>query len=354
MIRLQPDESYASLLSTHQITQAYTQPFIGYTPNNRPPVGLDDYLKLYYMITENKTFRIISKQPTNECLVPYVYLTPKGVSLIKIIQDIPNNPFLTGKFADVIILPEIKLMVELLDKHRLINFPFGMYQQFEAVVDGFCQDLKVKSKTRDFVSLSKHWHTSFSISKNAYNRFEEAVLYKNPMFQVHSLLISSEFINVDDFSINPKTFSSVTVKDMLQNISRKIIEAAWKNNLENHTLGILSKQETSIRGFKSIRLIFFVKREDTDFIPFSESQLYQDVEPFVFTEGNTSVSWGNIACMNSGIEPLVYGIESNFYDTNQNYIGMRLTTLKYSLIGPEYWARFKYSDVTFRVEKTSY
>ena len=56
MIRLQPDESYASLLSTHHITQAYIQPFIGYIPNNRPPVGLDDYLKLYLMITENKTF----------------------------------------------------------------------------------------------------------------------------------------------------------------------------------------------------------------------------------------------------------------------------------------------------------
>ena len=41
MIRLQPDESYASLLSTHHITQAYIQPFIGYIPNNRPPVGLD-------------------------------------------------------------------------------------------------------------------------------------------------------------------------------------------------------------------------------------------------------------------------------------------------------------------------
>ena len=58
--------------------------------------------------------------------------------------------------------------------------------------------------------------------------------------------------------------------------------------------------------------------------------------------------------MNSGVEPLVYGIESNFYDTNQNYIGMRLTTLKYSLIGPEYWVRFKYTNTTFKVEKSSY
>ena len=57
--------------------------------------------------------------------------------------------------------------------------------------------------------------------------------------------------------------------------------------------------------------------------------------------------------MNSGVEPLVYGIESNFYDTNQNYIGMRLTTLKYSLIGPEYWVRFKYTNTTFKVEKSS-
>ena len=82
MIRLQPDESYASLLSTHHITQAYIQPFIGYIPNNRPPVGLDDYLKLYLMITENKTFKIISKQPTYDYLVPHVYLTPKGVNLL--------------------------------------------------------------------------------------------------------------------------------------------------------------------------------------------------------------------------------------------------------------------------------
>jgi hypothetical protein len=110
--------------------------------NNRPPVGLDDYLKLYLMITENKTFKIISKQPTYDYLVPHVYLTPKNVNLLKIIQDIPINPFLTGKFSDVIIRPEIKLMVDLLYKHRLIDFPLGLYQQFEAVVDGFCQDLK--------------------------------------------------------------------------------------------------------------------------------------------------------------------------------------------------------------------
>lgn len=93
MIRLQPFELYSSLLSTQLITQAYYQPFIGCAPNNPPPVGLDEYLKLYSEITENKTFRVISKQPTNECLVPHVYLTPKGVRLIKIIQDIPNNPF---------------------------------------------------------------------------------------------------------------------------------------------------------------------------------------------------------------------------------------------------------------------
>jgi hypothetical protein len=354
MIKLQPDESYVSLLSTHQITQVYNQPFINYIPNNRPPVGLDDYLKLYLMITKNKTFKIISKQPTYDCLVPHVYLTPKGVNLLKIIQDIPINPFLTGKFSDVIIRPEIKLMVDLLYKHALINFPLGMYQQFEAIVDGFCQDLKVRSKTRDFMSFKNQWDTSFSNSKTVYKRFEEAVLYNNPMFQVHSLLISAGFMNVDDFSMNPKTFSPLTVEDMLQGMSGKIIEAVWENNIENHTIGILSKQETTIRGFKSIRLIFFVTREDTDFSSFAESQLYTDVEPFVFQEGKNSVEWSNIACMNSGVEPLVYGIESNFYDTNQNYIGMRLTTLKYSLIGPEYWVRFKYTNTTFKVEKSLY
>ena len=136
--------------------------------------------------------------------------------------------------------------------------------------------------------------------------------------------------------------------------SSKIIEAVWANNAENHTLGILSKQETTIRGFRSIRLIFFVAREDTDFTPFAESQLYTDVEPFVFREGKTSIGWSDITCMNSGVEPLVYGIESNFYDTNQNYIGMRLTTLKYSLIGPEYWVRFKYTNTTLKIEKSSY
>jgi hypothetical protein len=161
-------------------------------------------------------------------------------------------------------------------------------------------------------------------------------------------------MNVDDFSMDQKTFSPVTVEDMLRATSSKIIEAVWANNAENHTLGILSKQETTIRGFKSIRLIFFVAREDTDFTPFAESQLYTDVEPFVFREGKTSVAWSDIACMNSGVEPLVYGIESNFYDTNQNYIGMRLTTLKYSLIGPEYWVRFKYTNTTLKIEKSSY
>lgn len=88
--------------------------------------------------------------------------------------------------------------------------------------------------------------------------------------------------------------------------------------------------------------------------PFAESQLYTDVEPFEFREGKTSVAWSDIACMNSRVESLVYGIESNFYDTNQNYIGMRLTTLKYSLIGPEYWVRFKHTNTTFKVEKSSY
>jgi hypothetical protein len=354
MIKLQPDESYASLLSTHHITQAYIQPFIGYIPNNRPPVGLDDYLKLYCMIAENKTFKIISKQPTYDCLVPHVYLTPKGVNLLKIILDIPMNPFLTGKFSDVIIKPEIKLMVDLLYKHRLIDFPLGLYQQFEAVVDGFCQDLKVKSKTRDFVSLKNQWDTSFINSRKAYNRFEEAALHNNSMFQVQSLIISAEFLSVDDFSMNPRTFAPVTVDAILQKTSSKIIEAVWANNTENQTVGILSKQETTIRGFKSIRLIFFVAREDTDFTPYSESQLYNDVNPFVFQEGKNLVEWSDIACMNSGVEPLIYGLESNFYDTNQNYIGMRLTTLKYSLIGPEYWVMFKYTNTTFKVEKSSY
>ncbi|MGD9698420.1 hypothetical protein [Acinetobacter sp.] len=354
MIKLQPDESYASLLSTHHITQAYIQPFISYMPNNRHPVGLDDYQKLYCMIAENKTFKIISKQPTYDCLVPHVYLTPKGVNLLKIIQDIPINPFLTGQFPDVIIRPEIKLMVDLLHKHELINFPLGLYQQFEAVVDGFCQDLKVRSKTRDFMSLKNQWESSFSNSRKAYNCFEESILCHNPMFQVHSLLISAQFMNVQDFEIVPKTFMPITVEKMLEQFAKKIIKSVWDNSLENQTIGILSKQETSIRGFKSIRLIFFIKREETDHKVFNQTQLYSDVEPHVFIDGRVNIAWSDIACMNSGVEPLIYGIESNFYDTSQNYIGMRLTTLKYSLIGPEYWVRFKYTNTTFKVEKSSY
>ena len=84
---------------------------------------------------------------------------------------------------------------------------------------------------------------------------------------------------------------------MLRATSGKIIEAVWAKNAKNHTLGILSKQETTIRGFRSIRLIFFLAREDTDFTPFAESQLYTDVEPFVFREGKTSIGWSDMVIL---------------------------------------------------------
>jgi hypothetical protein len=119
-------------------------------------------------------------------------------------------------------------------------------------------------------------------------------------------------------------------------------------------LGILSKREIDIFGTETLRLIFFVEKESSDWQDFKESSLYTDLEPYFIDNAVDRVALGTIASMNAGVLPLYQSQEQNYYDLNQLYVGERLRVLKAQLIGSDFWARIDNHDPTVSIERKLY
>lgn len=116
----------------------------------------------------------------------------------------------------------------------------------------------------------------------------------------------------------------------------------------------MSKRETDINGTQTLRLVFFVGKEFSDWYQFDQSEFYTELSPFLIEQGANRIAFCEIPSMNSGLQPLFQGQELNYYDFDQQFTGERLKILRAQLVGSDFWLRINGQNPTVKVERKLY
>jgi len=178
----------------------------------------------------------------------------------------------------------------------------------------------------------------------------ENVYNKAPIFEVHSLVILRKAVNDQNKAAQYNGFVELNVDDVLSERANEIIKLVMRNSKRNDVIGVLSKREFDIHLNHINRLIFFVKKDSSDWIKFSETQLYKDLEPHFIDTPADHIALGCFPSMNAGIAPLFQQQETNFYNINQLHVGHRLAALKSHLVGSDFWLRY-HDQLTMKIER---
>lgn len=334
----------------NHITHAY--PYrAAYTPVL--PLPLFKYSELIQSIKNKKGFRMFTHNPTvfPHPNIPNLYFTNLGSLVFQIVLDNTQNPYTTGRFQNALIHPEIYLLSQLMLRHDIVNIPLMEYQRIEHVCETCFADFKVHTSTRAFMAQTKAWDTKYRYCNNSYDQFLKFICAETNKFEVHSLLVQrkrrNNLVNIS----NTNDFLDMSAYDIVREKSNEIIQAVWRMRQQNGVLGILSREEMNIEQTYTIRLVFFVRKEYSDLVPFVETPLYKVLAPYLIDHNLDCISLGTVQTMNSGIAPHFQQQEHNYYDLNQIHLGNRLNVLKAQLIVPDYWFRIKDDACSLIVER---
>ncbi|ENU21739.1 hypothetical protein F993_03661 [Acinetobacter proteolyticus] len=334
----------------NHITYAY--PFrAAYTPVL--PLPLFKYCELIQSIKNKKGFRMFTHNPTAfpHPNIPNLYFTNLGSQVFQIVLDNTQNPYTTGKFKNTLIHPEIYLLSQLMLRHGIIHIPLMEYQRIEHVCEICFADFKVHTSTRAFMTQINSWNTKLRYCNNSYDRFIKFICAETNKFEVHSLLVQRKLRNSLVSVSDTTEFLDKSAYEIVREKSNEIIQAVWRMRQQNGVLGILSREEMDIEQTSSIRLIFFVRKDFSDLIPFSETSLSDVLTPYLIDHNLDCISLGTVQTMNSGIAPHFQGQEQNYYDLTQIHAGTRLNILKAQLIVPDYWFRIRDDSCSLIVER---
>lgn len=330
-----------------------THAYLFQTHTQLTPIPLYAYGELIQRISLKKSFRMFTHNPTAfpHPNIPNLYFTNLGHQVFQIMADNTQNPYTTGKFQNALVHPEIHLLSQLLLRHGINHIPLIKYQQMEHVFETCVADFKVHTQTRAFMTQAKAWETKYRYSNKSYDRFLEFICAETNKFEVHSLLVQRKRPNGLDPAFGELGFLTMSAYEIVREKSNDIIQTVWRNRNENDVLGILSRKEMDIEQTCSIRLIFFVRKDFSDLIPFIETPLYKVLAPYLIGHNLDCISLGAIQTMNSGIAPYFQGQEQNYYDLNQLYVGNRLNVLKAQLLAPDYWFRIQDNSSSLSIER---
>lgn len=322
--------------------------------NFMPTAPIYIYLELIKKIKHGKRFRIFTNNLTAfpHPFIPNLYITNLGNLVFKIIQDNIQNPFTMRRLQNTLIHPEIQLLSQLMFNHALHTFNINAYQQIEHACETCFADFKVQIQTRAFITQSSSWEAQYRTCSNSYDRFLEFIYGETNIFEVHSLVVQRKRPNGLEPSFDDPDFRSLSAYEIVREKCSEIIQAVWRKRRNNNVLGILSCEEIDLEQTCSIRLILFVKRDFSDLIPFTETPLHQELEPYLIDHNLDRIAFGAVSTMNSGISPLFQGQELNYYDLNQLHVGNRLAVLKAQLVIPNYWFRISDNSCTLTIERS--
>lgn len=318
------------------------------------------YMELIESVKKTKNVRIFTHSPNgfHHPSIPNLYFTKLGHKLFRLAQDYTHNPYFSNRLNSVFIHPEIHLFGQLMFKHNLNNFSYSQhYQYLEQACEVCIADFKVQIQLSIFKADLKSWNTKFTCANSAYDHFISFIARETNIFEVHSILIQRQLRHgrepeFGDPEFADPAFGDLSALEIVEEKAKQIISTVWKNRQNNDVLGILSKKETNVCNTSTIRLIFFVKRMNSDLVEFNQTQLFKILKPFLIEYDLDSVSIGTkISTMNTGCAPLFQGQHSNYYDMNQIHTGNRLNILKSQIVTSDIWLRIKSFSTTVTVER---
>lgn len=316
-------------------------------------VPLSGYAELGRKINSGKNLKLFTHSPTGMPTgLAGLYTTKFGQIAIPVIYNCVNNPFVNQSFQSIATLhPLISYCGDAISRYCLFRYQLNFYQQFEQAADICFADFKTILQTRQFSSMLTSWQSAYRSSRNQINRFFEETLNTSPKFEVHSIIVkqkkSSDFVP----QFNLHTFEEYDSNQILEELSKPIIQTIWNTRSQNNVIGILSKDEIDVTGNHSKRLIFFVKKEFSDITLLTQSKLYQAIEPFFEDAPSSHIYYGTMPTMNVTTAPLFQNQHLNYYDLNQIGVTARLNTLKAHLYGTDYWMRVNGRQATVKIER---
>ena len=350
-------ETYESMKYVYETTKAYTSPtnaYLSFHKQPSQPASLNQYLQMAIATQTGKNLRLFTTRLTDVRFNHYLYLTKYGVNSLPVIMDSAWNPLILGSVKDATLHPTIMELAQTFHKHQIFNLPMHDHVQYENQINHCLSDFKVSIMTQAFQKQYTSWITKFRSTDLYYDKFLDLIASKTDLFEVHSLLIQRRTMNGMIPQFGDADFIDSTVEKILQEQAKPILDKVWRNRGKNNVLGILSKRETDINGTQTLRLIFFVGKEFSDWYKFDQSEFYAELSPFFIEQGANCIALGEIPSMNSGLQPLFQGQEHNYYDFNQQFTGERLKILKAQLVGSDFWLRINAHNSTVKVERKLY
>ncbi len=318
-----------------------------------PTRVLANYYALATKIQSVKRTTIFTMKPTDYRYSPNLYLTTLGHEFIFLIQEINYNPLITRPLSFLCLHPMIAELIKKIIAHRLPYIPVTDHVQYESIIDHCISDFKVSTTTRDFQTRLRNWNTRFKRGVHDYDSFMQRIQETADRFEVHSLIVQRRLKqNGQPLEFDDIGFTDQLNEEVVTDKTKSIIKAVWRNKCKNKVIGVLSKREINQAGTDTIRLIFFMKKEYSDWEDFHRTALYRDLSAFFIDHHVDRIALGHIGSMNAGIVPLRQQQELNYYDLNQNYVGDRLKHLKAQLVGSDFWIRVRTKESTIKVERS--
>lgn len=315
-----------------------------------PCFPISDYWKAGKEILYKRALKMSSLRPTGYCLQQYGYLTPFGASFLPIVHNIQHNQLWHDFAKYVSFNPLAEVTLTKMYQHQLFAMHFDGSTHCTEKYDSYFSDLKVTCTTRQFQQKFSRWAEQYNRSARQYDEFMENVYSKAPMFEVHSLVIIRKAVNDQNKAAQYNGFVELNVDDVLNEHANEIIKLVMRNSKHNGVIGVLSKREFDLHLNHVNRLIFFVKRDSSDWVKFSETQLYKDLAPHFIDTLADHIGLGCFHSMNAGIAPLFQQQETNFYNIDQLHVGNRLSALKAHLVGTDFWLRYN-DQLTLKIER---
>lgn len=350
-------ETEESMKYVYQTTRAYASPTNTYLSFHTQPTqraSLDQYLQMAAATQTGKNLKLFTTRLTDFQFSPNLYLTKYGANYLPVIMDSAWNPLLLGKVKNATLHPAIVELAQTFHKHQIFSLAMYDHVQYDNQINRCLCDFKVSIMTEAFHKKYLSWITKFNSACVQYSKFFDFIAFKTDIFEVHSLLVQRRTMNGMMPQFGDVDFIDSTVEEILQDQAKPILDKVWRNRKKNNVLGILSKRETDINGTQTLRLIFFVGKEFSDWHKFDQSEFYAELSPFLIDQGANCITLGDIPSMNSGLQPLFQGQELNYYNLNQQFTGERLKLLRAQLVGSDFWLRINGHNPTVNVERKLY
>ncbi|ENV70698.1 hypothetical protein [Acinetobacter towneri] len=349
-----------SLSALNYITQAFSHN-VGVTVQPRIKwCHLDVYESFAKLLAKRKTSKLVTLHAADSNYQTMFTPTKLGQSFFELSDDMSCNQYFNPGIPNCRMLPIVELLYAMFQRYNLVGVRF-VSPALEHAFDYFMQDFKIKLKTREQRSKTTRWINSYKQMSSKYDRFCERNIYEsNKMFEIYSITVKQvRFDQNTTIRAYGDGFQDYTDTDILNEISQPLIKAVWKNRNNNHVFSILAKWEMHLDGTLTKRLIFFVKKDDTNFVPFNETILCQDLQPFVGYSTTEQLDIRQLPFLDPTLvralfhtypEPIA---PLNFYDLDQSLIGSKLNQLKMYLVGTDYWLR-PFGESSLKYEYTEF